>query len=165
VVQGNHHYTPKGIEKTKTFPVNIPSSHLREKTGYCGPVSGEHVDTSEVFDLFYGSLKTASIIRECPVSPECLLVTSVPMPATMLFIGEIMGAYADPGVMTNGKPDVKAIYPLGLTVMDNTCWKPGEPAGNPGVPAFALKKGKCTRPHPLLFFTQPGRSHPCSGQM
>ena len=22
--RGNHHYTPKGIEKTKTFPVNIP---------------------------------------------------------------------------------------------------------------------------------------------
>jgi len=25
---GNHHYTPKGIAETKTFSVNIPSSHL-----------------------------------------------------------------------------------------------------------------------------------------
>ena len=28
--RGNHHYTWKGIEKTKTFSVNIPSSHLLE---------------------------------------------------------------------------------------------------------------------------------------
>jgi len=38
---GKHHYTPKGIAETKTFSVNIPSSHLLEKTDFCGLVSGE----------------------------------------------------------------------------------------------------------------------------
>ena len=77
---GNHHYTPKGIAETKTFSVNIPSSDLLEKTDYCGLVSGEKTDKSQVFDVFYGSLKTAPMIRECPVTLECRLVQTVPLP-------------------------------------------------------------------------------------
>ena len=35
---GNHHYTPSGITKEKTFSVNIPSRELMEKTDFCGIV-------------------------------------------------------------------------------------------------------------------------------
>ena len=77
---GNHHYTAKGIAETKTFSVNIPSSDLLEKTDFCGLVSGAKVDKSETFDIFYGSLKTAPMIRECPVSLECRLIQIVSLP-------------------------------------------------------------------------------------
>jgi flavin reductase (DIM6/NTAB) family NADH-FMN oxidoreductase RutF len=59
---GNSHHTPKGIAETETFSVNIPSSALVEKTDYCGLVSGAAVDKSGVFDVFYGTLRTAPMI-------------------------------------------------------------------------------------------------------
>ncbi|MHB8118851.1 MAG: flavin reductase family protein [Methanothrix sp.] len=127
---GNHHYTPKGIAETKTFSVNIPSFDLLEKTDYCGIVSGEKTDKSHVFDVFYGSLRTAPMIRECPVSLECRLVQTVPLPTNTLFIGEIAGAYADGRVMKDGKPDYAKIDPLLLTMPENRYWTLGKYAGD-----------------------------------
>jgi flavin reductase (DIM6/NTAB) family NADH-FMN oxidoreductase RutF len=127
---GNHHHTPKGIEATKTFSVNIPSSDLLEKTDYCGLVSGAKTDKSGVFDVFYGSLKTAPMIRECPLSLECRLVKSVALPTNTLFIGEIAGAYADERVIHDGRPDFPAVDPLFLTMPDNRYWTLGKYAGD-----------------------------------
>jgi flavin reductase (DIM6/NTAB) family NADH-FMN oxidoreductase RutF len=127
---GNHHYTPKGIKETKTFSVNIPSSDLLEKTDYCGLVSGQKADKSQVFDVFYGSLKTAPMIKECPVSLECRLVLTVPLPTNSLYIGEIVGAYADGGVIRGGTPDFSEIDPLFLTMPDNRYWTLGKVAGD-----------------------------------
>ncbi len=127
---GNHHFTSKGIVETRTFSVNIPSSDLMEKTDYCGIVSGQKADKSQVFDVFYGSLKTAPMIRECPVALECRLVQSVPLPTNTLFIGEIAGAYADGSIIKDGKPDFPGIDPLFLTMPDNRYWRLGMHAGD-----------------------------------
>lgn len=126
----NNHYTVKGIGETKTFSVNIPSPDLLEKTDYCGIVSGEKTDKSHVFTVFYGSLKTAPMIRECPVTLECRLVQSVQLPTHTLFIGEIAGAYADGRVLKDNKPDFPAIDPLFLTMPDNRYWTLGKYAGD-----------------------------------
>ena len=127
---GNHHYTPKGMKESKTFSVNIPSSDLLEKTDYCGLVSGEKTDKSKVFEVFYGSLKTAPMIRECPVSLECRLVQIVPLPTNSLYIGEIMEVYADGRVIKDKKPDFPGIDPLFLTMPDNRYWTLGKYAGD-----------------------------------
>lgn len=127
---GSHHYTPRGIEKTGTFSVNIPSSDMVEKTDYCGLVSGKNTDKSSVFDVFYGSLNTAPMIRECPVTIECRLVKTVPLPTNTLYIGEIAGVYADGRVVKDGKPDFLAIDPLFLTMPDNRYWMLGRHAGD-----------------------------------
>jgi len=127
---GNHHATAGGITETKTFSVNIPSSDLLEKTDYCGIVSGEKTDKSQVFDVFYGSLETAPMILECPVTLECRLVQSVLLPTHTLFIGEIAGAYADGRVIKDNKPDFPAIDPLFLTMPDNRYWTLGKYAGD-----------------------------------
>jgi flavin reductase (DIM6/NTAB) family NADH-FMN oxidoreductase RutF len=126
----NHHYTSQGITETKTFSVNIPSSDLMEKTDYCGLVSGAKTDKSQVFDVFYGSLKTAPMIRECPVTLECKLVHAIPLPTNTLYIGEIVGAYADGRVIKDGKPDFPEIDPLFLTMPDNRYWTLGKYAGD-----------------------------------
>lgn len=127
---GNHHYTPKGIMETKTFSVNIPSSALLEKTDYCGIVSGEKIDKSSVFDVFYGSLKTAPMIQQCPVALECRLVQAVPLQTNTLFIGEIAGVYAEGRVIKDGKPDFLEIDPLFLTMPDNRYWRLGNYVGD-----------------------------------
>jgi flavin reductase (DIM6/NTAB) family NADH-FMN oxidoreductase RutF len=135
------HYTARGIRETGTFSLNIPSSDLVEKTDYCGLVSGASVDKSRVFDLFYGTLKTAPMIRECPVTLECRLVQIVELPTNHIFIGEIAGAYADPAFIKDGKPDFRAIDPLLLTMPDNSYRKLGEYAGKAWGIGSKLKKG------------------------
>jgi len=127
---GNHHYTSEGITESQTFSVNIPSSALLEKTDYCGLVSGRKTDKSGIFDVFYGSLKTAPMIRECPVCLECRLLQAVPLPTNTLYIGEIAGAYADGRVIRDNKPDFCEIDPLFLTMPDNRYWTLGKYAGN-----------------------------------
>jgi flavin reductase (DIM6/NTAB) family NADH-FMN oxidoreductase RutF len=127
---GNHHYTSQGIAETRTFSVNIPSSVLLEKTDYCGLVSGQKTDKSGIFDVFYGSLETAPMIRECPVSLECRLLQAVPLPTNTLYIGEIAGAYADGRVIRDSEPDFREIDPLFLTMPDNRYWTLGKYAGD-----------------------------------
>jgi flavin reductase (DIM6/NTAB) family NADH-FMN oxidoreductase RutF len=136
---GNHHHTPKGINRNETFSVNIPSRNLLEKTDYCGLVSGAKVDKSKVFEVFYGSLKNAPMIRECPITMECRLVQSVVLPTNTLYIGEIAEAYADPSVIKEGKPDFSAIDPLLLTMPDNTYWTLGKVAGKAWNAGLMLK--------------------------
>lgn len=124
------HYTSKGIEETGTFSVNIPSSDLLEKTDYCGMVSGKRIDKSQVFDVFYGTLGNAPLIRECPVSIECRVFQTVSLPSHNLYIGEIVGVYADGRIMNEGKPDITRIDPLFLSMPDNRYWRLGPHAGD-----------------------------------
>jgi flavin reductase (DIM6/NTAB) family NADH-FMN oxidoreductase RutF len=133
------HHTPKGIGETKTFSINIPSCSLLEKVDYCGLVSGADVDKSEVFDVCYGPLGTAPMIRECPVTMECMLVHAVELPTNTVFIGEITGAYADMKVIKKGRPDFAAIDPLLLTMPDNQYWTLGKGAGKAWSSGAKLK--------------------------
>lgn len=134
------HHTVRGIRENGTFSVNIPSSSQVEKTDYCGLVSGASVDKSEVFDVCYGNLRTAPMIRECPVSMECMLVTAIELPTNIVFIGEITGAYADIGIIKEGMADFSVIDPLILTMPDNTYWTLGDKAGKAWSAGTKLKK-------------------------
>ena len=142
----NTHATPSGIMAAKTFSVNIPSSALLEKTDYCGLVSGKNTDKSGVFDVFYGALETAPMIRECPVTLECTLVQAVPLPTHTLFVGEITGAYADSRVIKDNKPDFPAVDPLFLTMPDNRYWMLGNYAGDAWSAGKALAKSQKITP-------------------
>jgi flavin reductase (DIM6/NTAB) family NADH-FMN oxidoreductase RutF len=123
------HYTNKGIHKNKAFSVNIPGMDLMEKVDYCGLVSGEKSDKSEVFDVFYGEELNAPMIRQCPLCMECKLVNAVDLPSNTLFIGEIINTYSEERYVTDGKPDIEKIDPFTLTMPDNNYWKVGERAG------------------------------------
>lgn len=125
-----NHYTPQGVAENRIFSINIPSSDLVEKTDYCGIATGSNTDKSKVFEVFFGSLKTAPMIRECKVTMECRLVQDVELPTHHLFIGEIVGVFADEKVIRDGKPDFPAIDPLFLTIPDNRYWTLGNHAGD-----------------------------------
>ncbi|MCX5846064.1 MAG: flavin reductase family protein [Deltaproteobacteria bacterium] len=129
VALGKFHYTNAGIHKNKTFSVNIPGIDLIEKVDYCGLVSGEKVDKSKLFDVFYGNLPAAPMIRECPLCMECKLFNAVDLPSNTLFIGEIIETYTEGRYLTDGKPDIKKMNPFTLTMPDNNYWRVGENAG------------------------------------
>jgi len=129
VALNQRHHTPKGIQEHQTFSVNLPGLDLMEKADYCGLVSGRDKDKSGVFEIFYGELKTAPMIQECPLCLECKLIQVVPLPTNNLFLGEIVGAYSEERYLTEGKPDIRKMIPFVLTMPDNNYWKIGEHAG------------------------------------
>ena len=62
-------YTYQGIQENKTFSVNVPPVGLVKEVDYCGVVSGKRADKVAdcKFTVFYGELKTAPLIEECPI--------------------------------------------------------------------------------------------------
>lgn len=138
---GKHHYTPQGIRENGTFSINFPSADMIASTDYCGIVSGKQVDKSTLFDVFYGELGTAPLIRECPLSMECRLVQTVENATNDFFIGEIIASYSEEQFLTGGKIDIKKMNPLLLTMPDNRYWTVGEFAGNAWSIGKNMKKG------------------------
>ncbi len=133
---GKHHYTNRGFLENKTFSINFPTAGMIEKTDYCGLVSGKTTDKSALFDIFFGDLKSAPMISECPLSLECRLVNTVDNPTNNFYIGEIVASYTEEKYLTDGHPDIKKINPLLLTMPDNHYWSIGEYMGD------AWKAGK-----------------------
>jgi len=126
---GKAHYTPKGIIETKTFSINYPSVDMVEIADYCGIASGKNIDKASLFNIFYGELGNAPMISQCPLCIECRLVDTLNYATNYLFVGEIIGTYIDDICLTNGKPDIKKIDPLLLTMPDNSYWKVGDYIG------------------------------------
>jgi flavin reductase (DIM6/NTAB) family NADH-FMN oxidoreductase RutF len=139
VALGAHH-TNLGIDANGAFSINIPDVSLLEKTDYCGIVSGRKVDKSKLFDVFYGSLAGAPLIRECPLSMACRLNQTVKLPFDTLYIGDVVEVYTEERYLTGGKPDVKKINPFTLTMPDNHYWRVGELAGNAWSAGKKLKE-------------------------
>jgi flavin reductase (DIM6/NTAB) family NADH-FMN oxidoreductase RutF len=127
---GRHHHSVRGIEENQTFSINFPSVGMMEKTDYCGLVSGQDADKAAIFDVYYGELKTAPMISECPLSIECQLQSTVENPTNNFYIGEIIASYTEEKYLTDGIPDIKKINPLLLTMPDNRYWRVGDCAGD-----------------------------------
>ena len=127
---GRHHHSVRGIEENKTFSINVPSVKMMEKTDYCGLVTGKDADKAALFDVYYGELDTAPMITECPLSLECRVEVTIENPTNNFYIGEIIASYTEEKYLTKGKPDIKKINPLLLTMPDNRYWTVGDYASD-----------------------------------
>jgi flavin reductase (DIM6/NTAB) family NADH-FMN oxidoreductase RutF len=107
--------------------INIPSVDLMARTDYCICVAERQ--TSRIFDLFYGDLGSAPMIKECPLNIECRLVDVITLPSHYLCIGQVMAVFADQDCLTAGKPDIEKIRPFVLTMPDNNYWAIGQHLG------------------------------------
>lgn len=140
VAVGRSHATAEAIREQKAFSVNFPGIDLIPATDYCGLVSGNRVDKSALFEVFYGRLETAPLVAACPFGLECRLVDTVELPTNDLFIGEIIGAYAEEQYMTEGIPDPALMTPFLLTMPDNRYWSLGREIGRAWNDGRAYKK-------------------------
>jgi flavin reductase (DIM6/NTAB) family NADH-FMN oxidoreductase RutF len=136
------HYTNSGIEEKNAFSVNIPDISLVTETDYCGLVSGSKTDKSELFEVFYGELKGAPLIKECPLCMACALYDAVKLPRNTLYIGEIVEVFTEERYLTEGKPDIKKINPFTLSMPDNNYWGVGNNVGKAWQSGNELKKLK-----------------------
>jgi len=109
----NHQrHTLKGIEENGTFSINVPSAQQMVETDYCGMVGGASVDKSQVFDVFYGKLKTAPMARQCPVNIECRVFQKVDCGSHVLVIGEVAEIFVMKSMPSGGAPDIAKVDPL-----------------------------------------------------
>jgi flavin reductase (DIM6/NTAB) family NADH-FMN oxidoreductase RutF len=134
------HHTNKGIDENDEFSINIPDVSLIERTDYCGLISGGKTGKSDVFDIFYGELKNAPLIKECPICIACVLYDAIKFPTNTLYIGEPKEVFTEEKYMTDNKPDVKKINPFTLTMPDNQYWSVGENLGKAWSIGKNLKK-------------------------
>ena len=107
-------HTLVGIKENHNFSINIPSIDMVKETDYCGIVSGSKTDKVAdcKFTIFYGKLKTAPMIEQCPASLECKVVQILNLGSHDMVIGEIEDLYVTDVCLTSGEPDVEKIKPL-----------------------------------------------------
>lgn len=130
ISSGKSHYTNKGILENEAFSVNIPSNHMIEKTDYCGIKSGNKINKSNLFDVFYGDiLKKVPMIKGAPITHACKLVKTVDFGDThFLFIGEVMETYGYEAYLKDNIPSLEEIKPF-IWYSDNYYRNIGEKIG------------------------------------
>lgn len=106
------HYTNAGIRENQEFSICLPSEDLLVETDYCGIMTGKKTDKAALFDVFYGELKAAPMIRQCPVNMELKLHQVLDFSTHDIFIGELAGTHADEAVLMDGKIDIAKVRPL-----------------------------------------------------
>ncbi len=132
-------FTAEGIFENKEFSINIPSVGLMARTDLMGLVSGRDYDKSKEFDIFYGTLKNAPMVSECPVTMECLLIDSVRLEVDTIFIGEVKNVWSEEKYLTKGAPDITKVLPFCLSMPDNRYWSVGEEIGKAWHEGLKLK--------------------------
>ena len=134
----HHRYTLKAIRENGVFSVNVPNAELARETDYCGLVSGTtKVDKVKDcnFTIFYGKLKNAPLIEQCPVNLECKVVHILTLGSHTLLIAQIEEVYVSEDCMTEGQPDPAKIDPLMyITGANKAYFRIGEKIG----PAFKI---------------------------
>lgn len=133
ISSGADHHTNKGILAHRTYSVNFPTTEMLAIVDYCGTVSGSDVDKSALFDVFYGKLNTAPMIRACPVNLECCVVKDFMIQHRQVFVGEVAQAYVDAAFVTEQDgskviADLTKLDPI-IYALDNRYYKIGEPIG------------------------------------
>jgi flavin reductase (DIM6/NTAB) family NADH-FMN oxidoreductase RutF len=115
---GKKQYTNIGIKENKTFSVNIPSEDMLELTDYVGIKSGRDIDKSKLFDVFYGELKTAPMIKQTPVSYECKLIHQLDFDGLHdIYFGKVVKSYANEDIYEKGA-NIKKLNPVVLWITD-----------------------------------------------
>lgn len=117
-------YTSRGIKQSKSFSVNIPTRYLVREADYCGIVSGARIDKVKIcgFKVFYGGLKNAPMIEQCPLNLECSVVHIIDLGSHDLIVGKIEETYISDDCLTNGKPDADKIKPLVYNAGEPPCY-------------------------------------------
>ena len=110
----HNRYSFKGVSQNMAFSVNVPSVDSMIETDYCGIESGYKSNKAEVcrFQIFYGKLKNAPLIEQCPINLECNVVHILDLGSHVLIIGRIEESYISNDCLTGGKPDIEKISPL-----------------------------------------------------
>ena len=143
ISSGQDHYTNIGIIENEAFSINFPSTSLLAKTDYCGTVSGRDIDKSQLFSTFFGDLKTAPMIHECPVNIECKVMKEFSIKHRQIFIADVIQTYINEEfvIEKDGQhriANMKKLDPI-IYALDNKYYKIGDEIGTGYKESLTLK--------------------------
>lgn len=134
------HATAQGIAQCGQFSINLPHEGMHRETDLMGLVSGKQVDKSRFFDIHYGELEHAPLIRDCPLSMECEVVRTVEQESNTIFIGRLKATWTEERYLTDGYVDIEKVRPLMLSMPDNRYWALGREVGRAWQDGKELKE-------------------------
>ena len=104
----------KGVRQNMVFSVNIPSADLVKETDYCGLASGARIDKAADchFTVFYGKLKNAPFIEQCPINHGCEVVQILNLGSHELIVGRIVESHVSEECLVDGRPDPAKVKPF-----------------------------------------------------
>ncbi len=133
------HYSNTGIRENNNFSICLPSEDLMVETDYCGIMTGKKTDKAELFNVFYGELKTAPMIAQCPVNMELKLHDVLDYDTHDIFVGQLVQTYAQENVLVDGKIDIAKVRPLLFDMSSIKYWRLGPAIGKCWNAGKALK--------------------------
>ncbi len=94
-------HSHKLIEETREFVINVPSEDLVRETEFCGSVSGRDHDKFNETDLtpVAASKVRPPLIKECVSNLECKVVASYECGDHTLYVGEVVAAHVEEGLL------------------------------------------------------------------
>ncbi len=107
-------YSHDLISAKGEFTVNVPSIDLKEKMHYCGTHSGRDVDKFKEAGLTpIPAFKVRPpLIEECYGHLECRVVGRHTYGDHTLFVGEVLAASVNDGLIKDGRLDVDKAKPI-----------------------------------------------------
>ena len=90
-------YSHELISKSGEFVINIPSTGMEETCNFCGSRSGRDIDKFQALKLSKekGFKLATPMIKECPVSIECVVKQTLSLGTHDVFIGEVVSVNAE----------------------------------------------------------------------
>ncbi len=108
-------HTLKGIRANSEFSVNVPSTSQYREVDFCGIKSGASVDKVERcgFNVFFGALKNAPAIEECPINLECSVVQIIELESHCLVLGKVVETHVSEDCLSvDGMIDFMKVDPV-----------------------------------------------------
>lgn len=135
------HYSNAGIHENRAFSICLPAEDLMVETDYCGIMTGKKTDKAALFDVFYGELAVAPMIRQCPVNMELRLHEVLDFETHDIFIGELVQTHVAEDVLSEGKIDIARLRPLLFDMASMNYFRLGPAIGQCWNVGKSLKKG------------------------
>jgi flavin reductase (DIM6/NTAB) family NADH-FMN oxidoreductase RutF len=127
---GKPHYTAKALRAGANLSVNLVDEAMLTRADYVGIVSGEKVDKSDVFPVFYGQLPNAPLIENAPVAMECAIVEIHETKTHLNCIVHPVNTYVRDDVLAeNGKIDFEKIHPILFEMQQARYLRSGDAVG------------------------------------
>ena len=101
-------YSHQLIKQSGEYVINLTSEKLLPACDYCGIRSGRDIDKFAEMKLTKqrGSVVSAPMIAESPISLECKVFDVVPLGSHDMFLADVVAVHADEGIVDeNGKID------------------------------------------------------------
>jgi flavin reductase (DIM6/NTAB) family NADH-FMN oxidoreductase RutF len=128
------HHCNLGLQEHNVFSINIPSVDMIKEVDLCGHVSARDYDKSKNFEVFYGNYRNAPMIRQCPVSSECVITHFVDMGNYNAYMAKIYNTHCDSHILTNNKVDMTKIQPILFSMQDYGYWSLDRRFADTGLP-------------------------------